>query len=150
MPASPHHSGLRAGDFRPLLAVGALLATLTLILLLVAPPAPAGAGQAPAAELARAKGKKHNAMYLHLWRKNVSRKNKRWANLVADCESGRRENAIGGGGLYRGAFQFMKDTWRVAPKSPGGDPIDYPYATQAFVAVRLKARDGAGHWPSCP
>jgi hypothetical protein len=51
--------------------------------------------------------------------------------------------------MYRGAFQFMKSTWKSSPKSPGGDPIDYRYKTQAVVAVALKNKDGAGHWPVC-
>ena len=88
------------------------------------------------------------ARYVRLW-DAVSRRDKRWARSTSECESGRDPNAIGGGGQYRGAFQFRKSTWRRAPKSPGGDPIDYPYRTQAVVAVSLKNRDGAGHWPNC-
>ena len=81
------------------------------------------------------------------WR--LRRSERRWANRTAECESGRNPRAIGGGGLYRGAFQFMKSTWRASPRSPGGDPIRYSYRTQAVVAVLLKRRDGAGHWPNC-
>ena len=79
----------------------------------------------------------------------VSKKNKRWAKRVARCESGGDPNAIGGGGTYRGAFQFMRSTWRTSPRSPGGDPIDYSYKTQAFVAVRLRMRSGSSPWPAC-
>jgi len=86
--------------------------------------------------------------YDRLW-DDVSRRNKRWARRTARCESGKDPNAIGGGGMYRGAFQFMRSTWKSSPKSPGGDPIDYNYKTQAVVAVHLKRRDGAGHWPNC-
>ena len=74
---------------------------------------------------------------------------RRWARRTSECESGRDPDAIGGGGLYRGAFQFMRSTWKNAPRSPGGDPIDYSYRTQAVVAVLLKQRDGASHWPNC-
>ncbi len=74
---------------------------------------------------------------------------RRWAHRTSDCESGGNPRAIGGGGLYRGAFQFMKATWRSSPKSPGGDPIRYSYRTQAVVAVLLKRREGAGPWPVC-
>jgi soluble lytic murein transglycosylase-like protein len=88
------------------------------------------------------------AKYVRLWDK-VSRRDRRWARSTSKCESGRDPKAIGGGGRYRGAFQFMKSTWRHSPKSPGGDPIEYPYRTQAVVAVALKNRDGAGHWPNC-
>ena len=86
--------------------------------------------------------------YERIWDR-TSRRDKRWARSTAECESGKDPKAIGGGGAYRGAFQFMKSTWNAAPKSPGGDPIRYPYKTQAVVAVALKNQDGAGHWPVC-
>lgn len=90
----------------------------------------------------------NSSKYNRLWDR-TSQRDKRWASKTAECESGKDPNAIGGGGSYRGAFQFMKSTWRTSPKSPGGDPIDYSYKTQAVVAVALKKRDGAGHWPVC-
>ena len=86
--------------------------------------------------------------YAGIW-EDYSQRNKRWARKTSDCESGGDPNAIGGGGKYRGAFQFMRSTWRNSPKSPGGDPIRYTWKTQAVVAVELKQRDGAGHWPVC-
>jgi hypothetical protein len=43
----------------------------------------------------------------------------------------------------------MKSTWNASPRSPGGDPIRFTYRTQGVVAVMLKRRDGAGHWPNC-
>jgi hypothetical protein len=86
--------------------------------------------------------------YDRMW-SNTSRKNKRWARRTAECESGRDPKAIGGGGKYRGAFQFLRSTWRSSPKSPGGDPIRHRYKVQAVVAVRLKQRDGRHHWPNC-
>ena len=91
---------------------------------------------------------KEGAKYERLWDK-VSSRDKRWARSTAKCESGGDPKAIGGGGKYRGAFQFLKSTWRRSPKSPGGDPIAYRYSTQAVVAVALKNRDGASHWPNC-
>ncbi len=90
----------------------------------------------------------NTSAYARLWDK-VSHRDKRWARSTAECESGGDPDAIGGGGAYRGAFQFTKSTWRHAPKSPGGDPIDYPYKTQAVVAVALMKQDGTGHWPNC-
>lgn len=86
--------------------------------------------------------------YTKNW-KQTSERNKRWARKTSRCESGGDPKAIGGGGLYRGAFQFMKSTWRTSPKTPGGDPIRYNWRTQAVVAVALKKRDGRGHWPNC-
>jgi Transglycosylase-like domain len=86
--------------------------------------------------------------YKRIW-EDMSRKDKRWARRTSKCESGRDPDAIGGGGKYRGAFQFMKSTWRQAPKSPGGDPIKYSLVTQSVVAVKLKHREGTSAWPNC-
>jgi transglycosylase-like protein len=86
--------------------------------------------------------------YTRLWDR-VTPREKRWAHQTAECESGGNPKAIGGGGIYRGAFQFMLSTWKHSPKTPGGDPIAYPYRTQAVVAVALMRADGTGHWPVC-
>ena len=93
--------------------------------------------------------KRHKEVYDGLWKRKVSPQNKRWARKVAACESGKDADAIGAGGLYRGAFQFSLSTWRSSPHSPGGDPIAFSYRTQAFVAVRLKGRSGSSPWPNC-
>ena len=130
----------------PLLLAVALLATL------VVGAAPAGAatsgGISPGGDESDKSSTVSDAKYARLW-DEVTKRNKRWARTTAECESGKDPDAIGGGGSFRGAFQFMKSTWRAAPKSPGGDPIKYPYKTQAVVAVALKQRDGAHHWPNC-
>ena len=86
--------------------------------------------------------------YERIWDR-MPGKDKRWAKTTSECESGGNPDAIGCGGLYRGAFQFTRSTWEASPKSPGGDPIAYPYRTQAVVAVLLMHRDGAQHWPVC-
>jgi Transglycosylase-like domain len=118
-----------------------LLAALAALALLLA-----GAAQASAA----GDHGKHKRTYDQRWNHSVSKKNKRWAKRVSRCESGGNPNAVGAGGLYRGAFQFSRSTWRTSPRSPGGDPIDYSYKTQGFVAVRLKMKVGPGPWPNCP
>ena len=69
----------------------------------------------------------------------------KWGNMTAQW----LVDAIGGGGIYRGAFQFMRSTWKSSPKSPGGAPIAHPYRTQAVVAVLLKQRQGSSPWPVC-
>ncbi len=86
--------------------------------------------------------------YERIWNRQT-KKHKRWARSTSQCESGGNPKAIGSGGLYRGAFQFMRSTWKASPKSPGGDPIAFPYRTQAVVAILLMKRDGAQHWPVC-
>ena len=90
----------------------------------------------------------HRTKYSRLWHR-VSRTNKRWARSTSECESGGNPDAIGGGGRYRGAFQFTRPTWSSSPKTPGGDPTDYDYRTQAVVAVALKKREGTRPWPVC-
>jgi hypothetical protein len=86
--------------------------------------------------------------YDRLW-DGISDRNKRWARRTSECESGGNAKALSPGGTYRGAFQFTRRTWRRAPKSPGGDPVDYRWRTQAVVAVYLKKREGTGAWPNC-
>jgi len=125
----------------------AVLAALALVVAVFASVLSDDAGAAMAARKSAAEAAK--PVYDVAWKRDVSAKNKRWARSVAACESGNDPNALGAGGLYRGAFQFQRSTWQTAPRSPGGDPIRFSYRTQAFVAVRLKMRDGAGHWPNC-
>lgn len=86
--------------------------------------------------------------YHRLWDK-VGRKDKRWAKRVAECETGNDPNATALNGRYRGAFMFTRDAWKTSPKTPGGDPVDFSYKTQAVVAVHLKKRDGTRPWPVC-
>jgi hypothetical protein len=125
----------------PLLAAAAALAFAAL-----ATDASAGSGGLDTGE--RTASTSGGDKYDRIW-SQVGKKQKRWARRTAECESGKDPKAIGGGGMYRGAFQFMKATWRSSPKSPGGDPIRYRYKVQAVVAVKLKKRDGPGHWPNC-
>jgi Transglycosylase-like domain len=66
---------------------------------------------------------------------------------IAACESGGDPTAIGGGGLYRGKYQFSYETWQSVGGS--GDPAVAPEAEQDRRAAMLLARDGAGHWPVC-
>jgi Transglycosylase-like domain len=86
--------------------------------------------------------------YSQLW-ESFSTADRRWARRTSRCESGGDPMAIGGGGKYRGAFQFTLPSWHRAPKSPGGDPIDYAWQTQAVVAVLLKHHVGTAPWPQC-
>ncbi len=144
---SNFHGALTSSRSRVALLALAVLALMTLAL--VAAPGVAGAASGGTTVGGDDDSKSRTASkYDRLW-DDVSRHNKRWARRTAECESGGDPNAIGGGGSFRGAFQFMKSTWRTSPKSPGGDPIRFNYRTQAVVAVALKKRDGAGHWPVC-
>jgi hypothetical protein len=68
-------------------------------------------------------------------------------DAIAACESGGDPDAIGGGGLYRGKYQFDAGTW--ASVGGSGDPAAAPEAEQDMRAARLYARAGATPWPVC-
>jgi hypothetical protein len=66
---------------------------------------------------------------------------------IAACESGGNPRAIGGGGLYRGKYQFDLQTWSSVGGS--GDPAAAPEAEQDMRAALLYQRAGASPWPVC-
>jgi len=66
---------------------------------------------------------------------------------IAACESGGDPGAIGGGGLYRGKYQFSFGTW--ASVGGSGDPAAASEAEQDMRAARLYAGAGAAPWPVC-
>jgi hypothetical protein len=72
--------------------------------------------------------------------------NLNWAAL-ADCESSGNPRAIGGGGAYRGLYQFMMSTWHSV--GGVGDPINASAGEQTYRAQLLYRRSGAGQWPRC-
>lgn len=70
------------------------------------------------------------------------------------CESRGNYKAIGGGGSFRGAYQFMQSTWnviarRVLPQYVGVDPAAAMPEVQDAMARALWAQEGPGHWPVC-
>jgi len=66
---------------------------------------------------------------------------------IAQCESGGDPTAIGGGGLYRGKYQFSVATWQAVGGS--GDPAAAPEAEQDKRAAILYEQSGPGQWPVC-
>jgi hypothetical protein len=74
-----------------------------------------------------------------------------WGRLqlssIALCESRNNPRAIGGGGAYRGLYQFSFSTWRVVGGS--GDPAAAPRSEQTWRAWVLLKNHGSGHWPVC-
>jgi hypothetical protein len=66
---------------------------------------------------------------------------------IAACESGGNPRAIGGGGAYRGKYQFDYGTW--ASVGGSGDPAAAPEAEQDARAAALLARSGTSPWPVC-
>lgn len=66
---------------------------------------------------------------------------------IAWCESKNDPHAIGGGGAYRGMYQFSFSTWGVVGGS--GDPVAASRSEQTWRAWMLLSRYGSGHWPVC-
>jgi soluble lytic murein transglycosylase-like protein len=66
---------------------------------------------------------------------------------IAACESGGNPRAIGGGGAYRGKYQFDRGTW--ASVGGSGDPAAAPEAEQDKRAAILYSRAGSSPWPVC-
>ena len=66
---------------------------------------------------------------------------------IGACESHGDPKAIGGGGAYRGRYQFALSTWHSV--GGAGDPIDASPAEQDRRAAILLARSGPSQWPVC-
>ncbi|HEX2160357.1 MAG TPA: transglycosylase family protein [Thermoleophilaceae bacterium] len=66
---------------------------------------------------------------------------------IAQCESGGDPTAIGGGGLYRGKYQFSVATWQAVGGT--GDPAAAPETEQDRRAIILYNTSGPGQWPVC-
>jgi hypothetical protein len=72
---------------------------------------------------------------------------RRQLTSIAACESHGNPRAVGGGGTYRGMYQFSFSTWQVVGGS--GDPAGASRHEQTWRAWLLLSRHGAGHWPVC-
>jgi hypothetical protein len=66
---------------------------------------------------------------------------------IAACESHGNPRAIGGGGAFRGKYQFTYGTWRAV--GGRGDPAAASEAEQDRRAAMLLARSGSSPWPVC-
>jgi hypothetical protein len=66
---------------------------------------------------------------------------------IAQCESHGDPRAIGGGGTFRGALQFMRSTWESV--GGRGDPAAAPMKEQLRRGAILMARSGSSPWPVC-
>lgn len=66
---------------------------------------------------------------------------------IAACESHGNARAIGGGGAFRGKYQFTYGTW--AAVGGRGDPAAAPEPEQDRRAALLLARTGGSAWPVC-
>ena len=66
---------------------------------------------------------------------------------IAACESHGNPRAVGGGGAYRGMYQFSVGTWSVVGGT--GDPAAASRWEQTWRAWLLLSRHGSAHWPNC-
>jgi soluble lytic murein transglycosylase-like protein len=66
---------------------------------------------------------------------------------IAQCESGGNPHAVGGGGRYRGLFQFDYGTWESV--GGHGDPAQAPAEEQYRRAAILLRQRGTSPWPIC-
>ncbi len=66
---------------------------------------------------------------------------------IAACESRGNPRAIGGGGAFRGKYQFTFGTW--AAVGGRGDPASAPEREQDLRAAILLNRSGSSPWPVC-
>jgi Transglycosylase-like domain len=66
---------------------------------------------------------------------------------IAACESHGNPRAIGGGGAFRGKYQFTYGTW--ATVGGKGDPAAAPEPEQDRRAALLLRRTGGSAWPVC-
>ena len=66
---------------------------------------------------------------------------------LANCESGGRTGAVGGGGRYLGLYQFMLSTWHSLGGT--GSPVTASAAEQTYRAQRLYRSQGRSPWPYC-
>jgi hypothetical protein len=80
-------------------------------------------------------------------RRQVPSWGKAHLRTIAWCESKNDPRAIGGGGAYRGMYQFSFSTWAVVGGS--GDPAAASRWEQTWRAWLLLSQHGSGHWPVC-
>jgi hypothetical protein len=66
---------------------------------------------------------------------------------IANCESHGNPRAIGGGGAFRGKYQFTYGTWSAV--GGRGDPAGAPEGEQDLRAAILLKRTGGSAWPVC-
>jgi hypothetical protein len=71
----------------------------------------------------------------------------RHLDSIAICESHGNPRSIGGGGIFRGKYQFMFSTW--ASVGGKGDPARAPEREQDLRAAMLLNRSGSSPWPVC-
>jgi Transglycosylase-like domain len=88
-----------------------------------------------------------NAMFKLKIRRAVPRWGNQYLRNLRWCESRNNPRAVGGGGAFRGLYQFTFGTWYVV--GGRGDPAAAVRHEQTWRAWLLLSRHGSGHWPVC-
>jgi transglycosylase-like protein len=88
-----------------------------------------------------------NAMFRLKVRRAVPSWGKQHLRSIRWCESRNNPRAVGGGGSFRGLYQFTISTWYVVGGK--GDPAAAVRHEQTWRAWLLLSRHGSGHWPVC-
>jgi Transglycosylase-like domain len=99
------------------------------------------------ARYARTTRRGRNAMFKLKIRRAVPRWGKGYLRNLRWCEARNNPRAVGGGGAYRGLYQFSISTWYVVGGK--GDPAAAVRHEQTWRAWLLLSRHGSGHWPVC-
>jgi hypothetical protein len=79
--------------------------------------------------------------------RHIPRWGRQHLRSIAWCESRNNPRAVGGGGSFRGLYQFTFSTWRAV--GGWGDPAAAPRSEQTWRAWVLLKNEGSGHWPVC-
>lgn len=133
-----------------------VLVILAVAFILNAATASAGARPDPRGDCSPACRERVKARAWRQHRLDVIRPYRPWLAALGDCESATRDlrsglRAIGGGGRFRGRYQFGQATWEAAGGK--GDPIDASWLEQAYRAVKWRQHIGNPHqtagWPVC-
>ncbi|HEX4807008.1 MAG TPA: transglycosylase family protein [Conexibacter sp.] len=66
---------------------------------------------------------------------------------IARCESGGNPRAVSSDGVYRGKYQFDRETWHAI--GGHGDPARASEAEQDRRALALYRERGTSPWPAC-
>ncbi len=148
----PAPSGRRTLLPRMLVAVGAALVLAAVVTTTGFPPVlsvgeldqPGKAVAAPFEKLHAAQRQKIKEAMSAPFVLGISRKR---LDRIAECESHDNPRAIGGGGLYRGKYQFHRGTW--ASVGGTGDPARASELEQDRRAATLIKQSGSNPWPHC-
>ena len=105
-----------------------------------AAPAGAAPGAVPQATLEQYKQWIREAREKHPYRESVDKMYR-----VMMCESGGDARALGGGGRWKGLFQYVTSTWRGSWNPYRAEDV-FSAKAQIFATAHAWSRGMQGHW----